>query len=75
MNFGEALEKLKQGKKVCRKGWNGKGIFIELQVPDVNSIIDKFTNIYIDDFLVNSSEIAKSTKRKLLYQIIKRKAD
>lgn len=44
MNFGEALEKLKQGKKVCRKGWNGKGIFIELQVPDVNS---KMTHPYI----------------------------
>lgn len=28
MNFGHALELLKQGKKVARKGWNGKGMFI-----------------------------------------------
>ncbi len=28
MNFGEALEALKSGKKVCRKGWNGKGMFL-----------------------------------------------
>lgn len=28
MNFGEALEKLKEGKKVQRQGWNGKGMFI-----------------------------------------------
>ena len=28
MNFGEALEKLKDGGKVRRKGWNGKGMFI-----------------------------------------------
>lgn len=28
--FGEAVRLLKQGKKVCRKGWNGKGQFIEL---------------------------------------------
>lgn len=31
MNFGEALELMKQGKKVCRSGWNGKGMFIVRQ--------------------------------------------
>ena len=30
MNFGKALEKLKEGKKVQRQGWNGKGQYIEL---------------------------------------------
>lgn len=30
MNFGEALEALKSGKKVARKGWNGKSQYIEL---------------------------------------------
>jgi len=30
LNFGEALEFLKQGKKVMRKGWNGKGMFLFL---------------------------------------------
>lgn len=30
MNFGEALEALKKGKKVIREGWNGNGIFIKL---------------------------------------------
>ena len=34
MNFGQAIELLKQDKKVRRKGWNGKGIFIKLQMPD-----------------------------------------
>ena len=28
MNFGEAMEALKAGKKVARRGWNGKGMFI-----------------------------------------------
>lgn len=28
MNFGKAIEALKQGKKVARKGWNGKGMFL-----------------------------------------------
>ena len=30
MNFGQALECLKNGEKVCRKGWNGKGMWIVL---------------------------------------------
>lgn len=30
MNFGKALENLKEGKKVARKGWNGKKQYIEL---------------------------------------------
>lgn len=28
VNFGKAIEALKQGKRVQRKGWNGKGMFI-----------------------------------------------
>lgn len=28
MNFGKALEALKEGKKVAREGWNGKGMFV-----------------------------------------------
>lgn len=31
MRFGEALRKLKSGKKVARKGWNGKGMFVVYQ--------------------------------------------
>lgn len=30
MNFGEALEAIKSGKKAKRKGWNGKEQYIEL---------------------------------------------
>ena len=44
MNFGQAIEALKTGKKAARDGWNGKGIFIELQIPDENS---KMTHPYI----------------------------
>lgn len=31
MNFGQAIEKLKEGKKVCRSGWNGKGMYLAIQ--------------------------------------------
>lgn len=31
MDFGKAIEALKQGYKVTRKGWNGKGMFLWLK--------------------------------------------
>lgn len=30
MNFSEALEDIKNGERVAREGWNGKGMFIFL---------------------------------------------
>ncbi len=30
MDFGNAIKALKEGKKVGRKGWNGKGMFLFL---------------------------------------------
>ena len=30
-DFGKALINLKQGKKVARSGWNGKGMFVVYQ--------------------------------------------
>jgi hypothetical protein len=37
MTFGLALECLKKGMHVCRAGWNGKGMWLELQTPDAHS--------------------------------------
>lgn len=31
MTFGQAIEAMKKGKKVARKGWNGKGMFLWLK--------------------------------------------
>lgn len=36
-DFGEALKRLKAGKKVSRDGWNGPGQYIMLQNPDAHS--------------------------------------
>ena len=44
MNFGNALEVLKNGGKVARFGWNGEGIFLKLQRTDEHS---KMTGDYI----------------------------
>lgn len=38
MNFGAVLFSLKyEGARAARDGWNGKGMYIELQTPDENS--------------------------------------
>ena len=33
LNFGQAIEALKEGKRISREGWNGKGLFVFMQVP------------------------------------------
>ena len=30
MKFGQALEEMEKGNKVCRSGWNGKGMYLYL---------------------------------------------
>jgi|LSPZ01.1.fsa_nt_gi hypothetical protein len=35
--FAKALEALQRGEKVARKGWNGKGMWVQQQVPDEHS--------------------------------------
>lgn len=37
LDFGQALFHLKQERKVTRAGWNGKGMWLALQVPDAHS--------------------------------------
>ena len=42
--IGWAVKQMQLGHRVCRSGWNGKGQWLALQVPDVNS---KMTLPYI----------------------------
>lgn len=44
MNFGQAIESMRNGNNVRRSGWNGKGIFIALQTP---TELSKMTSPYI----------------------------
>ena len=37
LNFGQALGYMHAGKKVQRVGWNGKDMWLALQIPDANS--------------------------------------
>jgi len=58
MNFGQALEALKDGKKVTRTGFKNPNISIELQVPDEHSKMTKpylYMNKYDDKFPLDLS--------------------
>ncbi len=44
MGIGEALVALREGRHVAREGWNGRNMYLGLQVPDENS---KMTLPYI----------------------------
>lgn len=37
MNFSDALDFAKAGGRIQRIGWNGKDMWIEIQIPDQNS--------------------------------------
>ncbi len=37
MNFGKAIEALKQNKRIARQGWNGKGMWLRIVVPGGDS--------------------------------------
>jgi len=43
-DFGWALDRLRDGERVCREGWNGKNMWLALQTPDAHS---KMTLPYI----------------------------
>lgn len=40
MNFGEAVNNVKNGHKIAREGWNGKGMFV-IYVPEENIDLTK----------------------------------
>lgn len=37
MTFGQAIEAMRSGKKVSRAGWNGKGMWIAIENPNLAS--------------------------------------
>jgi len=54
MNFSEALELIKQGKKLTRTGWNGQNMFVYL-VPGSQFIVNRhpLLGIYPDGTEIN----------------------
>lgn len=48
MNFGQAIEAVKNGKLVARQGWNGKGMFIFMRPAcelDTETVVNKVQSL------------------------------
>lgn len=48
-NFGDAIVALKEGKRVARKGWNGKGMFVFLRKGRL------ITGVHPDELMVKGT--------------------
>lgn len=68
MNFSDALNLLKQAKKLARAGWNGKNMFVVLQkgYPD---------GIAINKNTAEATGIAEGTIKKFLPYLMFMTAD
>lgn len=65
MNFGQALDKLKQGIKIARAGWNGKGMFLyyvpENKYPASRNEHGTMIGVFEDDMIPYGAYIAMKT--------------
>jgi hypothetical protein len=52
MDFGKALEALKEGKKVARDGWNGSGMFAYMVPANAYPVNTEAAKSYFGDSLV-----------------------
>jgi hypothetical protein len=47
MDFGDAINKMRSGQRMMRRGWNGKGFWVAIQNPDEHSM-NTLPYIYIE---------------------------
>lgn len=52
MDFSKALTALKEGKAVCRKGWNGKSMFVYMIPSNAYPAMTGVAKEYFKDGLV-----------------------
>lgn len=71
INFGEAIELLKQGKSIRRRGWNGKGLVVFKQVPSHigSDIIPKMQSLpqSAKDIIIEGTGFIDYTNQCLIY--------
>lgn len=61
MDFSNALESLKDGRSICRTGWNGKDQYVHMQRPDEFS---KMSEPYA--YLVQQSQTENGLKQTVI---------
>ena len=59
LTFGLAIEALKQGKCIARKGWNGKGMFVFKQIPAEIGL----------DIIPKMQSVPDDVKRKMMNRV------
>ena len=73
MNFGKAIEALKEGKLVTRDGWNGKGMFVMKQIPaEIGlDIIPRMQSVQqsAKDVLINRGTTLKYENQMLIIKL------
>ena len=73
MNFGKAIEALKEGKLVAREGWNGKGMFVMKQIPaEIGlDIIPRMQSVQqsAKDVLINRGTTLKYENQMLIIKL------
>ena len=70
--FGQAIEAVKQGKRIARSGWNGKGLFVFMQVPSTitEDIIPKMQSLpqfVKDEFAKRGGSISYKNQLAMVY--------
>lgn len=59
LNFGQAIEAAKQGKRIARQGWNGKDMFVFMRphdnidiqtIPKIKSLPDSVKTYLVEEF-------------------------
>ncbi len=72
LNYGEALEALKQGKMVTRKGWNGKGMFVFMMEEEEKEYDElsrsSFPAPVLDHLMIKYSESKYSIHNNQIYE-------
>jgi hypothetical protein len=71
VSFGNAIHALKDGKRVQREGWNGKGLFAFMQVPALvpEAIIPKMSSLpqsVKNEFIQRGGDIRYSNQMALV---------
>jgi hypothetical protein len=65
MNFGDALVTLKQGNRVARHGWNGKGMFLYFvpaaSYPAQRNELGTMLGVFPNDMVPYQAYIAMKT--------------
>lgn len=72
LNYGQAIEALKEGKLLARKGWNGKDMFVFKQIPTEIGldIIPKMQSVpqAAKDIMIKTKTTLKYTNQLVIVQ-------